>query len=54
MDRAISREEQKTRERLAAHVHGQYVRKKAADGDLELEWQAHLRSIDGIAPYFRT
>lgn len=38
---------------MAAHLHGQYERMKAADGDLELEWQAHLTSIDGIGSDFR-
>lgn len=54
MSRPISPEEKKTREELAAHVHGQYVQMNAADGDLELEWQVHLRSIEGIGPDFRT
>lgn len=54
MSRNISLEEKKAREGLAAHLHGQYVRMNAADGDLELGWQAHLTSLAGIGPAFRT
>lgn len=38
---------------IAARVHQQYVQMNEEDGDLELEWQAHLRSIEGVGPDFR-
>ncbi|TMV82991.1 class II aldolase/adducin family protein [Thioclava sp. BHET1] len=38
---------------VASHVVGQYTQMSVDDGDLELEWQAHLRSIEGIGPDYR-
>ncbi|WP_264179635.1 class II aldolase/adducin family protein [Alloyangia pacifica] len=40
-------------EEIAARVHKQYVQMNEEDGDLELEWQAHLRSIEGVGADFR-
>lgn len=38
---------------VADHVHGQYVQMMEEDGDLALEWDAHLRSIAGIGSDYR-
>ncbi len=39
---------------VAGRVHEQYIQMNEEDGDLELEWQAHLRSIDGIGADYRS
>ncbi|NVK59995.1 MAG: class II aldolase/adducin family protein, partial [Rhodobacteraceae bacterium] len=31
----------------------QYVQMNEEDGDLQLEWDAHLRSIDGLGRDYR-
>ncbi len=41
-------------DKIAARVHEQYVQMNEDDGDLELEWQAHLRSIEGIGADYRS
>ncbi|WP_268246097.1 class II aldolase/adducin family protein [Pseudodonghicola xiamenensis] len=38
---------------IAARVHRQYVQMNEEDGDLALEWAAHLRSIDGVGSDYR-
>ena len=38
---------------IAAHVVGQYAQMNFDDGDLILEWQAHLRSIAGLGTDYR-
>ena len=40
-------------EDIAARVHGQYVQMNEEDGDLALEWDAHLRSIEGLGTDYR-
>lgn len=39
---------------IAERVHRQYVQMNEEDGDLELEWAAHLRSIEGLGTDYRT
>jgi ribulose-5-phosphate 4-epimerase/fuculose-1-phosphate aldolase len=41
-------------EAIARHVVGQYRQMSFDDGDLLLEWQAHLRSIEGFSPDYRS
>ncbi|MAU44337.1 MAG: class II aldolase, partial [Yangia sp.] len=38
---------------IATRVHQQYVQMNEEDGDLQLEWGAHLRSIDGLGSDYR-
>ena len=38
---------------IASHVHAQYAQMNEEDGDLQLEWEAHLRSIDGLGSDYR-
>ena len=40
-------------EDITARVHEQYVQMNETDGDLLLEWDAHLRSIDGLGSDYR-
>lgn len=44
----------KIEDAVADRVHGQYVQMLNDDGDLELEWQAHLRSIADIGSDYRS
>ncbi|MBT9386085.1 class II aldolase/adducin family protein [Pseudooceanicola sp. CBS1P-1] len=39
---------------IADRVHGQYVQMNEEDGDLALEWAAHLRSLTGLASDYRS
>jgi ribulose-5-phosphate 4-epimerase/fuculose-1-phosphate aldolase len=38
---------------IASRVHQQYVQMNEEDGDLALEWAAHLRSIEGMGTDYR-
>ncbi|MBP0616497.1 class II aldolase/adducin family protein [Jiella mangrovi] len=40
--------------KIADHVVGQYAQMNEADGDLQLEWQAHLRSIENECSDYRS
>ena len=41
-------------EAISDRVHGQYVQMNEEDGDLALEWAAHLRSIEGVGSDYRS
>ncbi|NVO25452.1 class II aldolase/adducin family protein [Donghicola mangrovi] len=41
-------------EAISDRVHGQYVQMNEEDGDLALEWAAHLRSIEGVGVDYRS